>query len=137
MDTFNFVLFIFFAAIVIINIYIWNRRRKESRRREMDGWAFSHNLNFSAANDGEMEDRYPSFTCLQQGKYRYAYNVNEGSSKNRKVCAFDCRYDTSDGKYKRDYYFSAVVLDAGLPLKPLFIRSENFLDKVADYCRLR
>jgi hypothetical protein len=111
MDTFTFLLFIFFVAIVIIGIYIWNRRRKESRRREMAGWAFSRNLSFSATNDGEMEDRYPSFKCLQQGKQRYAYNVIEGSVDNRKVCAFDYHYETSDGKNTHHYYFSAVFLD--------------------------
>ena len=133
MDNFTFFLFIFFIAIVIIGIYIWNRRRKESRRREMAGWAFSRNFSFSAANDGEMEDRYPSFKCLQQGKQRYAYNVIEGSVDDRKVCAFDYHYETSDGKNTHHYYFSAVILDTNLPLKPLFIRNENFLDKVADF----
>ena len=133
MNTFTFFLFIFFVAIIIIGTYIWSRRRKESRRREMAGWVFSHNLSFSAANDGEMKDRYPSFKCLQQGKQRYAYNVIEGSVDNRKVYAFDYHYETGDGKNTHHYYFSAVILDTNLPLKPLFIRNEKFLDKVEDF----
>lgn len=133
MDMFTFTFFIFFVAVIIIGVYMLNRRRKESRRRELAGWAFSRNLNFIDANDGEMEDRYPNFKCLQQGKHRYAYNIIEGSIENRKICAFDYHYETSDGKNTRDNYFSALVIDAGLPLKPLFIRDENFFDKVADF----
>ena len=132
MNTFTFFPFIFFVAI-IIGTYIWSRRRKESRRREMAGWAFSHNLSFSAANDGEMEERYPYFKCLQEGNRRHAYNVIEGSIDNRKICAFDYYYQTGSGKNTQRHYLSAVILDTGLPLKLLFIRNEKFLDKVEDF----
>ncbi len=133
MDTFTLFPFIFFVAIVIIGIYIWNRRRKESRKRELAGWAFSRNLSFSDDGDKGMEDRYPYFKCLQQGKHRYAYNIIEGSIDKRKLCAFDYHYEIGDGKNNHEYYFSALIFDSGLPLKPLFIRNENFLDKVADF----
>ena len=133
MDMFTLFFFIFFIVIIAVGIYMLNRRRKESRKRELAGWAFSRNLNFIDANDEEMEDRYPHFKCLQQGKHRYAYNIIEGNIDNRMICAFDYHYETSDGKNTQDHYFSAVILDAGLFLKPLFIRDENFLDKVADF----
>jgi hypothetical protein len=130
---FIFVLFILLIAIAVIGIYIWIQKCKERRKKELSGWAFSHNLNFSDTNDGEMEERYPHFKCLQQGNRRYGYNIMEGSIDNRKVCAFDYHYETSDGKNTHHYYFSAVILETNLPLKPLFIRNENFLDKVADF----
>jgi hypothetical protein len=133
MAMFPFVLFIFLIVIIAIGGYMLNRRHRESRKRELAGWAFSRNLNFIDANDGEMQERYPHFKCLQQGKSRYAYNEIEGSIDNRKVCAFDYHYETNDGKNTQHHYFSALLLDAGLPLKPLFIRNENFLDKVADF----
>ncbi len=124
---------IFFLAALIIVIYVVKHKSKNKRKQALAGWAFSRDLSFADANNSGIEDRYPYFKCLQKGNHRYGYNIIEGNVDNRKICAFDYHYDISDGKNRHDYYFSAVVLDAELPLKPLFVRDENFLDKVADF----
>jgi hypothetical protein len=54
------------------------------------------------------------------------------------VRAFDYHYEThhTDSKGNRrttHHYFSAVIVDSGLPLKPLFICQERLFDKLADF----
>jgi len=134
---------IFFGLTSVAGIIIWDRRRKESRSRVMAGWAFSRNWSFTDADDSRMNERYPYFECLQRltrwadvssDMISYASNIIEGSIGARKICAFDYHYEKRGDKMdKNNYYFSAVILDSGLPLKPLSIRDTNLIDKVEDF----
>ena len=61
-----------------------------------------------------------------------------GTAGQRVTCGFDYHYEThsTNSKGQRQthhHYFSALVVDAGLPLKPLFIRPEGFFDKVTEF----
>jgi hypothetical protein len=56
----------------------------------------------------------------------------------RSIAAFDYHYEThsTDSKGNREtenHSFSAVVIDSGLPLKPLLIRHEGLFDKVTAF----
>ena len=98
-----------------------------------------------------MKFRCQPFDCLQKGDYCYSYNIIEGTADNRPFRAFDHSYhyeaSSSDdeswspvlwlmGKDRTDHYFSAVVIEAGIPLKPLFVRPEGFFDKVTEFVGL-
>ncbi len=134
-----FILVIIIAAIAAaIGFAIWNSRMKDKRRKELAGWAEVNGLKFLPAEDHSIAFRYRLFKCLQRGDNRYAYNVMVGTSGNRVMSGFDYHYEThsSDSKGNRQthhHYFSALVVDAGLPLKPLFIRPEGLLDKVTEF----
>ena len=124
-------------ALVIVGVIV-KHQKSESRKKELAGWAFSKGLIFNPARDSGIDNRYSYFKCLQRGENRYAYNILEGNVGSRLARAFDYHYEThhTDSKGQRDtshYYFSAVVVEANLPLKPLFIRSEHLFDKLTEF----
>jgi hypothetical protein len=129
---------IIIVIVAIVGLSIWKKRKAEKRRMELAEWAKSRSFNFRPCNDSGIDNRFLLFECLQRGENRYGYNVIEGPIGNRKVCAFDYHYEThsSDSKGNRHtqhHYFSAVAVETDLRLKPLFIRSENFLDKIGEF----
>jgi len=135
---------IFFVLIVIaaigaaIGFAIWNSRMKDKRHKELAGWAQANGLKFLPDKDHSVWMRYQPFKCLQRGEDRYAYNIMLGTSGTRVMSAFDYHYEThsTNSKGQRQthhHYLSALVVDAGLPLKPLFIRPEGLLDKVTEF----
>ena len=133
-----FILVLIVIVVAVIGLAVWNRRLRDSRRKELAEWARLNEFGFLPAEDYSIGSHYQFFKCLQRGDNRYGYNIMEGISGKRVVCAFDYHYEThsSDSKGNRQthhHHFSAVVVEAGLPLKPLFIRPEGFLDKVTEF----
>jgi hypothetical protein len=133
-----FFLIIVAAIAAAIGFAIWNSWMKDKRRKELAGWAQANGLKFLSEKDHSVWLRYQLFKCLQRGENRYAYNIMLGTSGQRVMSGFDYHYEThsSDAKGNRQthhHYFSALVVDAGLPLKPLFIRPEGFFDKVTEF----
>jgi len=129
------------AIAAAIGFAIWNARMKDKRRKELAGWAQVNGLKFLPENDHSVWMRYQPFKCLQRGEDRYAYNIMVGTSGTRVMSAFDYHYEThsTNSKGQRQthhHYFSALVVDAGLPLKPLFIRPERVFDKVTEFVGL-
>lgn len=132
------IFFLALFALVVAGLAIWGWMATKRRREALSGWAQSRALSFSAANDHGMENRLPNFQCLHQGSNRYAYNVMEGMWGQRQILAFDYHYETHSTGPKgqtqtHHYYFSAVVLSSAVPLKPLFLRPENFFDKIGEF----
>jgi hypothetical protein len=130
--------FIILVVVIIIVAAIIGHLQAEKRRKELLQWAGSQGLSFVSSSNYAMDERFSSFSCLRQGSNRYAYNIMEGKHRHKPVCAFDYHYETysTDAKGNRqthNHYFSAVIVDSGLPLKPLFIREEGFFDKVAEF----
>jgi hypothetical protein len=122
--------------VVAVVVFAWHREKQ--RRKDLAEWARQHNLTFDAAADDSMDERLPSFSALGQGSNRYAFNVMQGAIDSRAVTAFDYHYETysTDSKGHRQtnhHRFSAVVINADLPLKPLFIRTENVFDKIGEF----
>ena len=129
-------IFILFAALIIGGA-IYKYYRGEQRKQELSALAARHGWRFNTGHDAGMEDRLTAFTCLQQGSDRYAYNILEGPDGDRQVCGFDYHYEThsTDSKGNRTtshHYFSALVVEVDLPLKPLLIRPESFFDKIGE-----
>lgn len=108
------------------------------RRKELLAWATSHGLAFSPAKDGSMDSQFPAFNCLKPGDNRYAFNIMHGKWTDRDFLGFDYHYETythssKGGRQTHHHYFSAVILSAPIPLKPLFIRPEGFFDKFSEF----
>mgnify|MGYP001765660199 CR=1 FL=1 len=133
-----FVLIVAAVIAIAIGAAVWGARMRNKRRQEMAGWAQANGLKFLPANDRSLYMRYRAFSCLQRGDNQYAYNICLGTIGQRVTCGFDYHYEThsTDSKGHRQthhHYFSALVVDSSLPLKPLSIRPEGFLDRVAEF----
>jgi hypothetical protein len=102
------------------------------RRKMLSAWAQEKGLNFSAGPSDELDDDYPGFQCLHTGHSRHADNLMDGNWAGRNFRAFDYEYTIGSGKSERTHELSAVILQSEVPLKPLLIRSETFLDHLGD-----
>jgi len=103
------------------------------RRKLLAQWAHSRLLHFNSGKDYGMDSRFPDFKCLHRGRSRAAFNIVTGRLGEHPVTAFDYRYTTGSGKNRRTHRFSAMIVSAPFPLKPLFIRREGFFDKVTEF----
>ena len=93
-------------------------------------------LNFSAAEDCGLADRYGFLKQLAQGENRYARNVLSGTWQQNQVLAFDFHYETytqsKSGRQTHHHWFSFFILTLPGFFPDLTIRHENFLTKVAE-----
>jgi hypothetical protein len=131
-----FIIFLFVA--LIIGLIVLGQMQAKKRQAELQQWAASRGLSFNPDSDSSMDSRYPKFSCLQEGDDRYAFNIMQGSIAGRSILAFDYHYETESTDSKgdhttTDWEFSAVIVHPGLPLKPLSIRTETFMDKVGAF----
>jgi hypothetical protein len=130
--------FIGLIALIAIGFAIYSWYAASQRRIALLNWARTAGLTFSPENRYGLNSRYPNFECLRQGDNQYAYNIMEGDFGGRGFLAFDYHYETysSSSKGEREthhHYFSAVILKSDVPLKALFIRPENLLDKITAF----
>ena len=131
------------VVIAAVATAIWlavreQRCLRDRRQQELAGWARANGLKFLPENDYSIGCRYQPFKCLQQGDNRYACNIMVGTSGQRVMCGFDYHADTNAASINglhpaRSDRFSAVVVDAGFPLKPLSIRPQRLLDRVTEF----
>lgn len=129
-----FGLFCLFLPVVILLAILGHKKNKE-RKLAMANWAHAKGLTFDPSHDSSFDERWPEFDCLRRGSDRYAFNIMAGVWEGRALTAFDYHYETSstDSKGRRKtthHYFSAIILRANIPLKPLQIRPENFFDRI-------
>lgn len=126
---FVFVLFI----VVALALGIFGYLQGQKRRQELEAMARQRGWSFSPDRNPAISYRFGSFPCLERGADRYAYNIMEGQEGNRRICGFDYHYRTGSGKNTHHHHFSAIVVDTALPLRPLSIRPEGFLDKISEF----
>lgn len=133
MQDFNIILYVFAAFVVlVVGGIIFGIIAQRKRRNALSQWAARHDLRFFPTRNRSFDERFVGFSCLRQGRSRYAYNCVTGQWRGREMICFDYRYVTGSGKSRSSHTFSAVILHAKMPLKPLLIRHENMLDKVAE-----
>ena len=130
---------IIFTALFGILAYV-NYQAKKKRLDALNAFALAHGLSFSPDRDVSLRTRYPFFSAFQRGHSQYAYNIFQGSYKNKDILAFDYHYaitvHTKNGTRTQHYHFSAVVLRTDFPLKTLAIRPETLLDKIGEFVGL-
>ena len=127
------VIVVVLVITVIGGIYSMNQAHKR-----LEGlWELAQRLglNFSAAEDYGLADRYGFLKQLAQGENRYARNVLSGTYQQNQVLAFDYHYETyfqdKNGRRTEDHWFSFFILTLPAVFPDLTIRRENFLTKVA------
>jgi len=130
-------IFLLFFCLIIVGGII-GAYQAEKRRKELAAWGATRDLRFDASKDYGVEDEYPEFDCFSQGSRRYGHNHLRGLHGDWPLHAFDYHYETysTDSKGRRTthhHHFSALVLEVGLPLRPLSIRPEHFFDKVGAF----
>ena len=126
--TLQVVVILIAAAAALLFLWLGAKRRKE-----LGMWAARHGLSFRQGKDAGFDDRYPAFSCLRRGHSRYAHNVMSGAWEGRTVTAFDYRYVIGHGKNRSVHHFSAVIVDAGIPVQSLSIRPEGVFDRVTEF----
>jgi hypothetical protein len=129
-----FVIVVALVVFVISTIYGMIQARK--RLEALFALAQRLGLNFSAAEDYELADRYNFLKQLAQGENRYARNVLSRTYQQNQVLAFDYHYETHSTDSKGDrttehHWFSFFILTLPAWFPDLTIRRENFLTKVA------
>lgn len=122
------------VLIVIATIYGWIQSQK--RLEALNELALRLGLNFSAAEDYTLPERYGFLKQLAQGDDRYARNVLSGIYQQNEVLAFDYHYATyhtdKSGRHKEDHWFSFFILTLPAVFPDLTIRRENFFTKIAE-----
>jgi hypothetical protein len=131
------IVFLLVFALAVAGI-VFGAIHAERRRKELRAWARSERMSFRPRPDRSIDDRFPGFSCFRRGEDRYGFNIMRGVRDGRAAWGMDYHYETesrdSDGdRTTTDHYFSAVVLEVDLPLRPLSIRPEGFFDKVAEF----
>jgi hypothetical protein len=124
------------VVAMLIGIAIWAVIQERKRREALALWVAAHDLRFDPDRNHSFDEQFPEFDCLRSGSNRYAYNIITGQWRDRTLLAFDYHYETYSTNSKghrqtHHHHFSAVMLHANVPLKPLIIRSENLFDKMA------
>lgn len=137
MPDFMPVIIVVVVALFIV-LAIFSSMQAAKRRKELMAWAGSKGLSFTETRDHSFDERFSEFDCLKQGSDRYAFNRITGTLSGRRVLAFDYHYETTSHDSKghtqtHNHYFSAVIVQCALPLKPLFIRPEGFFDKIGQF----
>ena len=127
------VIVVVLVITVIGGIYSMNQAHKR-----LEGlWELAQRLglDFSAAEDYGLADRYSFLKQLAQGENRYARNDLSGTYQQNQVLAFDYHYETysqtKNGRRTEDHWFSFFILTLPAAFPDLTIRRENFLTKVA------
>lgn len=132
------ILFIPFL-LMVITLIIWGAYAAAQRRKALQAWAAQRGFTYDSGHDDTFIARYPNFACFKAGNQdRYAFNIMRGRWGTRPLVAFDYHYETvsHDSKGRRrttSHYFSGVMLDAELALKPLAIRPEGFFDRIGEF----
>lgn len=133
-QTLIFILF----GVIFIALMVFGAIQARRRREAMKKYAASLGCSFSPGKDWSFDEHYSGFGQLRKGSNRYAYNIISGRKGEHDIKVFDYHYEThsTNSKGRRQthhHYFSAVIYHTGLPVKPLFIRPENFLDKFTEF----
>jgi hypothetical protein len=114
------------AVLVVYLVY----RKAIARRRLLAAYAASRGWRYEREQPA-LVDRFsgPPFGL---GFDRRAYNVLFGQHDGRDLVVFDYQYATKavDGKQTRTHVFSVVALRTGVPMVPLRVDPEGFLDRV-------
>ncbi len=122
-----------FWGILLTLLIAWSLVQAQARRREVARWAERQGFTFSPRRDRTIPETFAGFSLFQIGYGRRAYNVASGKWNGRSVLAFDYTYTTGSGESSRTHHVSAVIMESEIPLEPLSIRPETFLDKLATF----
>jgi hypothetical protein len=124
--------------LLLAGVAVLSWRKERQRREALAALAEERGWTFHPERDRSLEIRYPLFACLRQGSNRHARHLLRGQHGGRDFAAFDYHYQTTSYTSKgqrttHHHHFSAVVIEAALPLQRLAIRPEGLLDALAEF----
>ena len=90
LSIFSIIFSIIFTALLGILAYV-NYQAKKKRLDALHTFALAHGLSFSPDRDVSLRTRYPFFSAFQRGHSQYAYNILQGSYKNKEIGRASCR----------------------------------------------
>ena len=115
-------------AIAVLVVYLVYRKAL-ARRRLIAAYAAAKGWRFEAEQP-LLVDRFsgPPFGI---GESRRAYNAVFGTHDGRELVSFDYEYDsrTFDAKQTQRHVFSVLGMNMGVPMVPLRVDPEGFLDR--------
>ena len=128
-------------VLVVAAVFVYRSLAGAKRRKTLAAWAKSKALSFNPARTCDMDSSFPDFKCLHPGSHRFASNIITGQLGEREIIAFDYHTEGKEtvpntGAHEsnsRGRHFSVMIVNASLPLKPLFIRPEVFFDRIAEF----
>ncbi|MBI5360139.1 MAG: hypothetical protein HZA48_06095 [Planctomycetes bacterium] len=124
-----FIFAIIFAVIILIAVYAYYA--SEQRRKDMVAAAGRLGLSYLQESADINDDTYGEIGLFQRGSSREAEHMLGGSKDGCNVDLFDYQYTTGSDKDKTTHNYSVCVLTVAQVFKPLFIRTESFLDRIA------
>jgi hypothetical protein len=114
-------------GLVIYLFYYLAKKRREAIMAVADQLG----LSYLARSDSSKDDIYSNISLFREGHSRCAYNNIGGTKEGFYVDIFDYKYVTGSGKHQTTHTRSVCVLAVPQIFSYLFIRTENFLDKIA------
>jgi hypothetical protein len=116
-------------AIGVLVVYL-GLRKAIARRRLLAAYAVTRSWRYEREQP-LLVGRFsgPPFGI---GESRRAYNALFGTHRGRALVAFDYEYETKkiDGKQTETHVFSVLALNTGVPMPPLRVDPEGFLDRL-------
>jgi hypothetical protein len=119
-----------FAALVV-GLIIWGVIRARQEREAMAALAAELGVRFYPEDPWDLPGRYGQFDLFDSGHSKHATNVLAGDVDGRSMVACDYSYKTGSGKEETTHSYQAVIVGLPILAPHLFLRDENFLDKMA------
>jgi hypothetical protein len=122
---------IILIGVVAIAFAIYAYYTAKERREAMAKVATQLGLDYEPKDLWGKDAIYSSISLFNKGDSHKAYNIISGNKEETYVDIFDYQYSTGSGKNRTTHSVSACILKISQQFKTLYIRPENFLDKIA------
>ena len=110
-------------------IYAYYAAKK--RREDMAKVATQLGLSYEPKDLSGKDRIYSSISLFNKGDAHQASNIISGNKEGAYVDIFDYQYSTGSGKNRTTHLVSACILKIPQQFRTLYIRPENFFDKIA------
>jgi hypothetical protein len=139
------IVLIVIVVIVIVIASIGAAARERERLAALANWASANGFSFQQNDPFNLDARFNGLANIGRGHARYAYEV---MSRNDPVPTWLFRYQyrtwetrtvtdsnghTHTETYEQTHYCSYLIIELGAAFPKLFIRPENFFDKMKSF----
>lgn len=129
----GFIMFLVVIGIVglVILAIVWYYYAEKKRREALMRLADNLGLTYIGTDPNGKDSVYSNISLFQNGHSKEASNIISGDKNGCYVDIFDYKYVTGSGKHRTTHYNSVCILAVPQRFRYLFVRTENFLDKIA------
>lgn len=122
-----FILLILLLALGLFFGYYFAKKRREAMAKV----AIQLGLSYEPKDLWGKDGIYSAISLFNKGDSHQACNIISGNKEGAYVDIFDYQYSTGSGKNRTTHLVSACILKIPQQFRTLYIRPENFLDKIA------